>query len=150
MNNSESLYLKKIRRRLRQYGEHSLNAEELIALLIGSGVKRCDVFSLAIAIIKKFKTFRNMLDAPRIQWREFKGLGEVKLSQIKAALEIGRRLHGFEQIDSATQILSSGDAVTLLMPRIVGLKREVFHGIFLDAQHRVIEIIKLTEGTVNN
>ena len=90
-----------------------------------------------------------MSHADASTWREFKGLGAAKTAQIKAAIEIGLRLREEEVNEDRPQIKSAKDAADLLMPRMRDLKVEVFKVICLNAQNRVIEVLDITEGTVN-
>ncbi|TAN62458.1 hypothetical protein EPN16_01450 [bacterium] len=79
------------REKLLKNGEHTLSNSELLAILLRSGVKGQSAIDLAREILQKFKTFRNLSHTDLVQWKEFKGLGQAKIAQIKAAIEIGRR-----------------------------------------------------------
>lgn len=137
------------REKLFKSGEHSLSNTELVAILLGSGAKGQSAIELARKILLKFGSFSLMSHTDIRRWKEFKGLGPAKLAQIKAALEIGRRF-GEEKIrDTRPRIESSKDAAVILMPRMRGLKKEVFKILLLNSQNRLIEIIEIEEGTVN-
>ena len=139
------------REKLCHYGEHTLTDSELLAIIIRSGSKGLSAVDLARKILHKFKTFRNLSHTDPCQWEEFRGLGlgRTKITQIKAAVEIGRRLREIEVKDSRPKLESSGDVAEILMPRLRDLKKEVFKIIFLDSQSRIIEISEAGEGTVN-
>jgi DNA repair protein RadC len=137
------------REKLLRRGEHTLTNTELLAILLRSGVKGQSAIDLGRQIIQKFKTFRNMSHTDITHWKEFKGLGQAKLAQIKAALEIGRRF-GEEKIErEKIKIKSSKDVAALFMSRMRDLKKEVFKILLLNAQNRVIDIVEAAEGTVN-
>ncbi len=138
------------RERLDQWGEAALAPAELLALLIGTGLRGQDALSLATAILTKFKSFRNMADTSILQWKEFKGIGTAKLSRIRAALEIGRRFQEEEAHKRCEMIKNSQDAAGLVMVRLRDRKREVFEILLLDAQHRLIVIHENTQGTVDH
>jgi len=138
------------REKLLKYGEHSLTNSELLAILLRTGVKGTSAVDLARKILDKFGTFRNMSHTDSRDWTEFKGLGAAKLSQIKAALEIGRRFREDEIKEDRPQIKSAKDIVDILMPRMRDLKKEVFKVVFLNSQNRIIAIEDLAEGTVNH
>jgi len=137
------------REKLLRNGEHTLSTSELLAILLRTGVRGQSALDLARQIIDKFKTLRNMSHSQPSVWEEFKGLGTAKIAQIKAALEIGRRLSEETVFEGRQKIQSSKDAAVLLTARLRDLKKEVFKVILLNAQHVVIEIIEITEGTVN-
>lgn len=110
------------REKLIKYGEHTLSDTELLAILLRTGIKGESAIDLARKIIQKFKTFRNMSHTDISQWKEFKGLGKAKLSQIKAAIEIARRFQEQEVKEKKIKISSSKDAANLLMCRMRDLK----------------------------
>ena len=137
------------REKLLKNGEHTLSNSELLAILLRSGVKGQSAIDLARKILEKFKTFRNMSHTDLLQWEEFKGLGVAKITQIKAAIEIGRRFREDEVKENQPKIESSKDIVDILMPRMRDLKKEVFKIVLINSQNRIIDIFETEEGTVN-
>ncbi|MBP9853765.1 MAG: DNA repair protein RadC [Candidatus Omnitrophica bacterium] len=137
------------REKLAKYGEQSLSNSELLAILIRTGIKGESAVDLARKILNQFKTFRDMSDAHISHWKGIKGLGPAKISQIKAALEIGRRFREDEQKIQTERIKSSADVVAILMPSMRDLKKEIFKTIHLNASHQIINIIDESKGTVN-
>lgn len=137
------------REKLIKNGEHTLSNSELLAIILRTGTKGQSAIDLARMILKKFKTFRNMSHTDLSQWKDFSGLGAAKISQIKAAIEIGRRL-GEERIEEKQpQIKSPEDIIDILMPRMRDLKKEVFKVLFLSSKNRIISMTDVEEGTVN-
>jgi DNA repair protein RadC len=137
------------REKLFRLGEHNLSDTELLAILVSSGVKGQSAVDVARKILQKFKTFRNMGHIDLSHWRGFKGLGIAKIAQIKVAIEIGRRF-GAERIkQEQPKIKSSEDVAKILMPRMRDLKKEIFKILLLNSQNRIIYIIEVEEGTVN-
>ncbi len=137
------------RERLLKYGEHKLSNSELLAILLRTGIKGESAVDLARKLLFKFKTFRNMSHTDPNDWQEFKGLGEAKIAQIRAALEIGRRFREEEHREERLPIKSAKDAADILMPRLRDLKTEVFKTVHLDDQNRIIDIVEEAQGTVN-
>ena len=75
-------------------------------------------------------------------------VGKAKITQIKAALEIGRRF-GEEKIrEKRIKITSAKDVADLLMPRMRDLKKEVFKVLLLDGQNKLIDILEIEEGNI--
>jgi DNA repair protein RadC len=138
------------REKLMRYGEHLLSDTELLAILLRSGVKGQSAIDLSRIIILRLGSFRNMSHTDLSAWKQFKGLGIAKISQIKAALEIGRRFN--EQIikDKKQLIKSSKDVVNILSPRLRDLKKEVFKILLLNSANRVIDIVEITQGSVGH
>ncbi len=136
------------REKLLKNGEHTLSDSELLAILLRSGVKGESAVDVARKIIHKFKTFRNMSHTDLSHWKEFKGLGAAKITQIKAAIEIGRRFGDEKTKENKIRINTSKDAADLLMKRMRDLKKEVFKIMLLDGQNKLIDIIEVEEGSV--
>jgi len=137
------------REKLLRNGEHTLSKSELLAILLRTGSKDQSALDLARKIMKKFKTFRNMSHTDIRDWTEFKGMGNAKIAQIKAALDIGRRFREDELKEEKTKIESSKDIVDILMPRMRDLKKEIFKAVMLDSQNKILDIVEITKGTVN-
>lgn len=136
------------REKLLRQGEHALSNTELLAILLRTGVKGESAIDLARKIIKKFKTFRNMSHTDITQWKEFKGLGEAKLCQIKAAIEMARRFMTEERKPEG-KVKSSKEVADLMMPRMRDLKKEVFKILLLDGQNNIMDMkgTEIDEGT---
>ena len=137
------------REKLFKYGERRLSDTELLAILLRSGVKGQSAIDLGRKIMQKFKTFRNMSHTDIRDWKEFKGLGQAKIAQIKAALEIGRRFREDELRNKKQKISSVNDVVDILMPQMRDLKTEIFKVVYLDSSNRIIDISDAAIGTVN-
>ncbi|MCM8823301.1 MAG: DNA repair protein RadC [Candidatus Omnitrophica bacterium] len=137
------------REKLLKFGEHNLSNTELLAILLRTGIRGESAMDLARRILQKFKTFRNMSHTDLSCWKEFKGLGKAKLCQIKAALEIGRRFQEEEAREKRIKINSSKDVANLLLVRMRDLKKEVFKVLLLDGKNKLIDIIEVEEGSIN-
>ncbi|MCK4917709.1 MAG: DNA repair protein RadC [Candidatus Omnitrophica bacterium] len=137
------------REKLFKDGEHKLSNTDLLAILLSTGSKGQSAIDLARKILKKFKSFRNIGKTEIPQWKEFKGIGKAKISQIKAAIEIGRRLNEEEITKGKLKVSSAKNVVEILMPRMRDLKNEVFKVVLLNSKNVIINIVEVTEGTVN-
>jgi len=137
------------RERLLKFGEHTLTNTELLAILLRTGIKGESAVDLGRKIMQKFRTFRNMSHTDISQWREFKGLGEAKICQIKAAIELGRRFMT-EERKTEGSVESSKEVAALFMPRMRDLKKEVFKILLLNGQNNIMDIkgLEINEGTV--
>ncbi len=138
------------REKLLREGEHRLSTTELLAILLRSGTKGESAIDLARKIMLKFKSLRNMSHTDIRKWREIKGLGDAKICQIKAAIEIGRRFAEERIKEEKITIKSPEDVVSLIMPRMRDLKLEVFKVIYLDGKNQIIDIVEIEEGSTNH
>ena len=137
------------REKLLKSGERALSNAELLAILLRSGVKGQSAVDLSRTILAKFGSFRNMSHTDIRDWKELKGLGQAKITQIKAALEIGRRFREDEASVGKQKIASAKDIVDIVMPQLRDLKTEVFKVIYLDSDNRIINILDTAVGTVD-
>src|SRR5436190_4057860 len=102
------------RERLRNYGAQALSNAELLAIILRTGTTRDNVLELAGKLLAKYGGLSGLMRAEFGEFCNEYGLGEAKASQLKAALEIGRRL-GMMQPDEKYQIKSPADAANLVM-----------------------------------
>ena len=137
------------REKLLKDGEQKLSNAELLAVLLRTGIKGQSALDLARGVIGMFGSLRNISCARLDDWKEMKGLGPAKIAQIKAALELGRRVLEEQIQEDRPQIESAKDVADLLMPRMRDLKFEVFKVLYLNAGNRVIAVEDIAEGTVN-
>jgi DNA repair protein RadC len=79
---------------------------------------------------------------------EVKGIGPAKAVEIKAALEIGRRLMT-EAPEERPRVTSPGDAANLLMSEMMFLEQEHLRLILLDTRNRVISTPTVYVGSLN-
>lgn len=131
------------REKLEKYGPEKLTDGELLALLLGSGIKGLNVLQLARKILKLIeKVGVEKVTLPMLL--QEKGLGHAKASQIVAVLALGKRLH--EKIKP--EILTPQD-VWKLCADFRESKREHFVAFYLDTQGRVIERQIISIGTLD-
>lgn len=132
------------REKLEKYGPKKLSDAELLAILLGSGIKGLNVLQLSKKILesisKKGKDKMKLEDL-----LEIKGLGGAKASQIIAVLELGERLNSNQN----PEILSAKD-VWRLCGDFRNSKKEHFAVFYLDTQNRLIERQIISIGILNS
>ena len=102
------------RERLQYYGPQALSTAELLAIILRTGTTRDNVIELAGKLLAKYGGLSGILRAEFSELCNEYGLGVAKAAQLKAALEIGRRL-GMMQPDEKYQIKSPSDAANLVI-----------------------------------
>jgi DNA repair protein RadC len=135
------------REKLLAKGAASLSDAELLAIFLRTGVRGASAVDLARQLLKKFRTLDGLFAADRATVCTIQGLGNAKYVQLQAVLEIARRTL---VADARTGVnLSSPVAVRdFLRLQLQNRQVEVFVGIFLDAQNRVVEVEELFSGTL--
>lgn len=137
------------RERLKKFGPEVLSAQELLALILGRGIKGEPVMMLSQKLLSKFGNLRKVAEASLEDLREIKGLGLAKAAQIKACLEIARRINQEEGIENKRRLLTPEYVFKLLKPKIVQYNKEHFVVVSLDSRNNVIGIDTISIGTLN-
>lgn len=78
--------------KLREIGPEALTEDELLAIIIGTGSKEKSATELAREVLEQYGSLKGILNTPLSDMLQFKGLGDVKIIKIAAAIEIGRRI----------------------------------------------------------
>jgi len=136
------------REKLLKHGEHVLSNAELLAILIRTGTTGKSAIDLGRELLNKFKSLRAMSGVDVSEFKEIMGLKDAKIAQIKAAIELGRRMMSEEKAFHG-MVKSSSDVVDFLMPLMRDLKKELFKTMLLDKGNRIFEEIDIDMGTVD-
>jgi DNA repair protein RadC len=134
------------RERLLAKGPGALKAEELVAVLLRTGIPGKSAVELGRDLLQKYGGVRELLNAGP-QLTSVKGLGPAKSVQFAAAIELARRA-AEEELRDAKALTSPGAVREYLRLAIGGRPYEVFVCIWLDAQHRVIKFEEPFRGTL--
>lgn len=137
------------RERLRDYGANALSDGELLAILLRTGLAGLNVVQLAQKLLIEHGGWAGL---QRLQFEELTsihGLGAAKAAQVKAALEIGRRLLLAEQAQRV-QITSPAEVAALLMLEMSHLEQEHLRVVLLNTKNHVLRIDTVYVGTINS
>lgn len=136
------------RERLIKFGPESLSNAELLAILLRTGTKDSSAINLAQNIISK-----NGLDflsnCTIEELSSIKGVGLAKAAQIKAAIELGKRLRGLRN-SNKIKITSPRDVFNLIGEDMRYLKKEFLRVVFLNTKNIVIDIKDISIGSLNS
>jgi DNA repair protein RadC len=131
------------REKLVAKGPEALSDTELIAVILGSGIKGKNVFQVAKAILKQLDQNQEQIHVAKL--REIEGVGLAKACQIMAAFELARR----RLIKDRIQIRDVQDVLPLIK-HIVDKKQEYFICISLNGANEVIGNRVVTVGLLNS
>lgn len=141
------------RERLLRHGSQALSLQELLALILGRGVRGESVIVTSQKLLSQFGSLELLLDASIEDLRQIKGIGTAKACQIKACLEISRRFNSQSatsiQKKKGKKILSPSDLFVLLKPILSHHKKEHFLLVSFDTRNKVIGIDTISIGTLN-
>ena len=138
------------REKMQQRGAQQLSNAELLALLIGSGNKGESAVHLMQPLLSSVDNNILELHAMAIEkMMEWKGIGLAKAVKIKAALELGKRIHLTEPVKQL-QCNSSAKAYQLFQPTLSFLSHEEFWVAYLNHQNKVIAHHCLSKGGITS
>jgi DNA repair protein RadC len=137
------------RERLERYGAATLQTSELLAIIFGSGVRGENVVDLSARLLRDFGGLGGLLSAELPQLCAQHGLGPAKAMQLKAALELGRRLNVLAP-EQRPQISCPADVAALVMLEMAYLTQEQLRVLCLDTKNYVIHQQVVYQGTVNS
>lgn len=138
------------RERLMREGPKALTREEVLAIIVSRGTKGRSVLDIARDLIVRFKTIGAIADATIEELQQVDGIGRAKACQLKAALELARRIDEPAD-DELGADLSSAEAVARLMaPKLRGEKKECFHSLVADSRRRLVSREFVSLGSLDS
>lgn len=136
------------RERLAKHGAEVLSNAELLAILLRTGTKNESAISLAHKILVQEQGLRYLVDSDIDQLSCINGIGQAKASQIKAAIELGKRLAAF-QLGVDKPVKSPKDVADLLMEDMRYLKKEHMKLVLLNIKCNLISVEEISIGSLN-
>ncbi len=126
-------------------GADALTKSELLAILLGSGIKGTNVKELSQKILRKFGN--GFLHVTVDELEQVQGIGKAKALQIVSALALARRIND-EQNSPDNLILSAKDALSLVSD-LKDAKRENLVCLYLNARNALLKKETVSVGTLD-
>ena len=136
------------REKLLAKGPEALTDAELLAIFLRTGITGKTAVDLARELLEEFGSLQALLNADQTRFCQGKGLGSAKFAQLQAVLEMARR-HFVEILQRGNALTSPEATRAYLSAQLRGYSYEVFACLFLDNQHRVIQLEELFRGTID-
>ncbi|MEM7033011.1 MAG: DNA repair protein RadC [Chloroflexota bacterium] len=137
------------RERLKNYGAAALSNAELLAILLRTGIKGENVITLGTRLLSDHGGLMGLSKATFSELSAIKGLGPAKTCQLKAALELGRRLM-VASPNERPQITGPEEAANLLMLEMQVLQQEHLRLLIVDTKNYVLATPTIYIGNVNS
>lgn len=137
------------RERLKNLGPGVLTDAELLAILLRVGTTGETVVELAGRLLRDHGGLTGLSRVPFSTLCEVHGLGEAKVCQLKAALELGRRL----------LLAEPGERLTVDGPKKVGdllvvemraFEQEVLRVVIVNTKHQIMKMVDVHKGSLNS
>lgn len=137
------------RERLEQLGAEALSEAELIAILLRSGIPGENAVQVGQRLLNELGGLYGLHRAGFEDLCGQSGIGPAKAAQIKAAIELGRRLV-IENPEEKPAIHSPQDAAALVMYEMSALEQEELRVMLLDTRNRLIKVESIYRGSLNS
>lgn len=136
------------RERLSSLGPQALTNAELLAILLRVGLPGENAVRVGQRLLQQFGGLHGLHRTPFEELTDQHGIGAAKAAQIKAAIELGRRLT-LESPEERPTINSPADAAALVQFEMSALEQEHLREFLLDTRNHVLDIHEVYHGSVN-
>ncbi|GFH41805.1 UPF0758 protein LL1007 [Lactococcus hodotermopsidis] len=137
------------RERLRALGEKYLSDQELLAILLRTGTSKISVLDLSGQILKHFETLENFRRSSVEELMKIPGIGTTKAVEIRAMIELGKRIQTTER-KRYGQVKGSQQFASVLMDEMSDFDQEHLVAVYLDGKNKIIKKRTIFVGTVNS
>jgi DNA repair protein RadC len=138
----------KPRERLERYGAGVLSTAELLAVIVGTGGRGRSALDLGRDLLVRFD-LAGLSKAAIDEICTLPGCGPAKALQIKAALELGRRLVASVP-EERPQLTSPQEAALMLQGEMALLEQEHLRVVLLNVKNRIVSVHEVYKGSVSS
>jgi DNA repair protein RadC len=137
------------RERLENQGAGVLNDAELLAILLRVGVKGASAVQIGQRLLFLFGGLDGLRRVTFTEMCEVDGVGPAKAAQIKAAIELGRRMARLTP-DERVLITSPQDVADQVQYKMASLEQEELWVLLLDSRNHHLRTEQLYRGSLNS
>jgi len=139
----------RLRKRFREGGDDALPDYELLELILFRALPRRDTKPLAKALIEKFGSYPEVINAPDERLREVEGAGDAVITELKLVKAAALRLMKGDFMERP--VLDSWSALLGYCRAAMSFEtKEQFRILFLDKRNRIIADEVQQQGTVDH
>ena len=135
------------RERLWQRGVTTIGDEELLSIVLGTGVRDHPALAVASDLVKTAGGVAALSRASPRELSLITGVGAARAARIAAAFELGRRAVASEH--HRTTLADADDVFRVISPRVAGLAQEVFFVLGLDIRNGLLDVVEIGRGSVH-
>ncbi|MBM3710655.1 MAG: hypothetical protein FJW61_09575 [Actinobacteria bacterium] len=141
------------REKLIKFGCEILTNSELLAIILRTGISgkgnKQSALDLAKSLLTKYDSIKRLSDESISELAEMKGIGWIKAAQIKAAIELGRRVVS-EKNGNNTSFKCSEEVANYYIPLLKDLKKEQFRLVLLNIKNKIIREVMISQGSLTS
>ncbi|MBF0805275.1 MULTISPECIES: DNA repair protein RadC [unclassified Streptococcus] len=136
------------RERLVEEGPEKLSNQELLAILLRTGLKGQSSLEVAQILLKHIQSLAELRYLTLRELQEIPGVGIVKAIELKAMVELGKRIDQ-AKLKKEQAILSSHQLGLRLVKELGSLRQEHLLAIYLDTRNQILEERTIFIGSVS-
>lgn len=136
------------RERLLAHGADALTDQELLAVVLGAGIRDRDALRLAADVLTAAGDLPGLAHTSPARLMRTRGVGVTRASRLVAAVELGRRAVAGPRV-SRPRLATPAAVGAYLLPRHSGHAEERVGVVLLDTRHRLLRAVTLTQGTLD-
>jgi DNA repair protein RadC len=134
------------RERMLRRGAQSSSDEELLAILLGTGVRDHPAQMVAGELVRSAGGMAALSRASPRELAQVIGVGAARAARVAAAFELGRR--AVEGVQHRESLSRPEDVFRIVSARLAGLAQEVFLVIGVDIRNHLLDVVEVARGTV--
>ncbi len=141
------------RERLLKLGPEVLSSQELLAIIISSGVAGMPATGIAQMLVSRYGSLAGIADVSTEELRKgIKGMGTARIARLKACFEIARRIENEKRERSFNEkdkkITNPELAYAMIKRRLSDYRKEHFFVISLNSRNKITGIDEISIGTM--
>jgi DNA repair protein RadC len=137
------------RERLMKFGPEALSSQELLAIILGRGIRGESVMVTAQRLLSTFGSIKAISEASLEELDKVRGIDLAKATQIKAAFELAKRAEEEFIKFSQKPIQYSEDIIKIIAKDLKNKKKEYCKAILLNRRNQVIDIVTISIGNLD-
>lgn len=137
------------RERLLNQGAEKLSNQELLAILLRTGTRKQSVFAIASQLLDRLDSLSDLREFSVQELQTLTGIGRVKAIEIKAMIELGKRINQVE-CRNLERVLSSEKLARRMMQELGDKKQEHLIALYLNTQNQIIRQETIFIGSVRH
>jgi DNA repair protein RadC len=134
------------RERVWRRGTAAVGDAELLAMVLGTGVRDHPVATVAAELVRSAGSIATLSRASPRELAQVTGIGAARATRVAAAFELGRR--AVELVQHRETIGRPEDVYRVVAPRLAGLAQEVFIVIGVDIRNGLLDVVEVARGSV--